>query len=67
VASSTGPLWFDAADDTFRQAWQQRMNQHQERLQHCLRVAAVTSIGVSTGEHPRLALRALMAGGGRLG
>jgi hypothetical protein len=43
------------------------MNQHQERLQHCLRVAAVTSIGVSTGEHPRLALRALMAGGGRLG
>lgn len=67
VASAIGPLWFDAADNTFRQAWQQRMNQHQERLQHCLRVAAVTRIDVSTGEHPRLALRALMAGGGRLG
>jgi len=67
VASATGPLWFDAADNTFRQAWQQRINQHQERLQHCLRVAAVTRIDVSTGEHPRLALRALMAGGGRLG
>jgi len=67
VASAAGPLWFDAADSAFRQAWQRRMNQHQTRLQHCLRMAAVTSIDVSTGEHPRLALRALMAGGGRLG
>jgi uncharacterized protein (DUF58 family) len=67
VASAAGPLWFDAGDRAFRLAWQRRMDQHQERLQHCLRVAAVTSIDVSTGEHPRLALRALMAGGGRLG
>jgi uncharacterized protein (DUF58 family) len=67
VAGAAGPLWFDAGDSAFRQAWQQRMDQHQERLQHCLRVAAVTRIDVSTGEHPRLALRALMAGGGRLG
>ena len=67
VASATGPLWFDAADNAFRKAWQQRMGQHQERLQQCLRVAAVNSIDVSTGDHPRFALRALMASGGRLG
>lgn len=66
VAGAEGPLWFNAGDAAFRHAWQQKTAQHQQRLQQYLRLAAIVSTGVSTHEHPRLALRTLMANGGRL-
>lgn len=67
VAGPDGPIWFDAGNPRFQQAWQERMAAHEAQLASCFRTAGVTSATVSTGEDPASALRSLLGSRGRIG
>lgn len=67
VAGPEGPVWFDAANTRFQQAWRRKVDAHEARLDHCFRTSGVASAMVSTGEEPTVALKALLGPGGRIG
>ncbi len=66
IASPNGPLWFDAGDSRFQAAYSARVQQHEHRLAHCFRRAAVGAQTVSTAENPAHALKALLGPRGQL-
>lgn len=67
VAGPTGPVWFDAANPRFQQAWHAKVASHQRQLEDCFRTSGVIAASVSTGEDPATALKALLGPGGRIG
>lgn len=67
VAGPGGPVWFDAANTRFQQAWRRKVDSHEARLEHCFRTSGVASAMVSTGDDPAVALKALLGPGGRIG
>ena len=67
VAGPDGPIWFDASNPRFQQAWQGKIDAHEQRLADCFRASGVASATLSTGEDPATALRLLLGPGGRIG
>lgn len=66
VAGPRGPLWFDAANPSFRKAWQEKVTDHEQQLAECFRTAGVASATISTDDAPTEALRLLLGPGGRI-
>lgn len=66
VATSSGPLWFDAGNPTFRKAWQERIQAHEARLNSCFHTAGADHAILGTGDDPATLLRTLLRPGGRL-
>lgn len=67
VAGPDGPVWFDAGNPRFQDAWRQKVASHEARLDQCFRTSGVAASMVSTGEDPAVALKALLGPGGRIG
>lgn len=67
VAGPEGPIWFDAGNPRFQQAWRERITAHETRLASCFRTAGVVSATVSTGEEPASVLKSLLGPRGRIG
>ena len=67
VAGPDGPIWFDASNPRFQQAWQGKIDAHEQRLADCFRASGVASATLSTGEDPAKTLRLLLGPGGRIG
>jgi len=66
VATPDGPVWFDASDSAFQQAWKDRLAQHEHQLASCFRTSGVLAATVATSEDPATALRHLLGPGGRV-
>ncbi|PPK51953.1 DUF58 domain-containing protein [Marinobacter persicus] len=66
VAGPDGPLWFDAGNPVFREAWQQKVDSHEQQLNECFRTTGVGFTTVVTGEAPTESLRRLLGPGGRI-
>ncbi len=67
VAGPDGPVWFDAANTRFQEAWHRKVQEHEQRLQQCFRGSGVTAATVPTGEDPATLLKSLLGPGGRIG
>lgn len=67
VAGPDGPVWFDAANTKFQQAWRKKVEDHQALLDSCFRMSGVGAAILSTDDDPAAALRALLGPGGRIG
>lgn len=66
VAGPQGPLWFDAGNPSFRNAWQQKVAAHEQQLAECFRTAGVASATITTEQVPTEAMRLLLGPGGRI-
>lgn len=66
VATTSGPLWFDAGNPAFRRAWQDRVQAHEAQLDNCLRAAGADHATLSTGDEPAGLVRTLLRPGGRI-
>lgn len=67
VAGPDGPVWFDASNTRFQEAWRRKVEHHEARLEECFRTSGVATATVSTGDDPALTLKALLGPGGRIG
>jgi uncharacterized protein (DUF58 family) len=67
VAGPDGPVWFDAANSRFKEAWRNKVKEHQTLLESCFRTSGVGAATIGTGDDPATALRALLGPGGRIG
>jgi uncharacterized protein (DUF58 family) len=67
VAGPEGPVWFDAANTRFKEAWRHKVEEHQALLERCFRTSGVGAATLSTSDDPATALRALLGPGGRIG
>lgn len=67
VAGPEGPVWFDAANPRFQDAWRQKVDAHETRLEHCFRTSGVIASTVSTADEPATTLKTLLGPGGRIG
>lgn len=67
VAGAGGPVWFDASNSSFQQAWHEKTARHEARLEECFRLSGVWSTRVSTREPPAASLKAILGPGGRIG
>jgi len=67
VAGPEGPIWFDAGNPRFQQAWRERIESHEARLASCFRTAGVVSATVSTNDDPATVLKSLLGPRGQIG
>jgi uncharacterized protein (DUF58 family) len=67
VAGPDGPVWFDAGNAKFQEAWHLKVNEHQALLETCFRTSGVSAAMISTDDDPAATLRALLGPGGRIG
>lgn len=67
VAGPDGPVWFDAANPRFQEAWRRKVDSHEARLEHCFRTSGVAASTVSTADEPAATLKSLLGPGGRIG
>ncbi|HTN35268.1 MAG TPA: DUF58 domain-containing protein [Marinobacter sp.] len=67
VAGPEGPVWFDAANKKFQEAWSKKVDDHQALLETCFRISGVNAALVATDDDPTTTLRALLGPGGRIG
>lgn len=67
VAGPDGPIWFDASNPAFQQAWRDKVATHEQQLAECFRTTGVLSATIMTDEQPAAALRLLLGPGGRIG
>lgn len=67
VAGPEGPVWFDASNRSFQQAWREKTAAHESRLKDCFRLSGVNAVDISTGESPAASLQAVLGPGGRIG
>ena len=67
VAGPDGPVWFDAANPRFQEAWRRKVDSHEARLEHCFRTSGVAASSVSTADEPAATLKSLLGPGGRIG
>ncbi|MBZ2168326.1 DUF58 domain-containing protein [Marinobacter sp. F4216] len=67
VAGPQGPVWFDAGNHRFQEAWHQKVAEHEATLQDCFRKSQVATALFSTGDDPASILKTLLAPGGRIG
>jgi len=66
VATPRGPVWLDAGDRTFREAFEDQVTQQEQQLEEAFRRAGVTPAVVSTAEAPSQVLRRVLGPRGRL-
>jgi len=67
VAGAEGPVWFDASNRSFQQAWREKINRHETALEECFRLSGVQATDVSTREAPAASLKSILGPGGRIG
>lgn len=67
VAGPDGPVWFDAANSRFQDAWRRKVDDHETRLERCFRTSGVAASTVSTAGEPAATLKTLLGPGGRIG
>src|SRR5690554_46011 len=67
VAGAEGPVWFDASNSNFQQAWREKITHHEARLEECFRLSGVWASKVSTHESPAVSLKSILGPGGRIG
>lgn len=67
VAGEDGPVWFDAGNPTFQQAWHDKVAHHEAELDDCFRTAGVRPATVMTGDEPAIVLQSLLGPRGRIG
>ncbi|PHQ16448.1 DUF58 domain-containing protein [Marinobacter profundi] len=66
VAGPEGPIWFNAGDRQFREAWAGRLDRHEQALATCFRTAGVLPAVVSTIDAPAHSLQGLLGPRGRI-
>lgn len=66
VAGPEGPVWFDAANPSFRSAYTNRVRHHEDRLAQCFLRSAVDAHTVSTGDDPARILKSMLGPRGQL-
>ncbi|WP_417545165.1 DUF58 domain-containing protein [Marinobacter sp.] len=67
IAGADGPVWFDASNSSFQQAWSEKISRHETALEECFRLAGVGATDVSTREAPAVSLKSILGPGGRIG
>lgn len=67
IAGPDGPVWFDASNTRFQEAWHRKVEIHEARLEECFRTSGVAAATIATGDDPALVLKALLGPGGRIG
>ncbi|OHY73077.1 DUF58 domain-containing protein [Marinobacter sp. AC-23] len=67
VAGAEGPVWFDASNRSFQQAWHKKITRHEATLEECFRLSGVGATSISTQEAPAISLRSILGPGGRIG
>ncbi|WP_417513900.1 DUF58 domain-containing protein [Marinobacter sp.] len=67
IAGAEGPVWFDASNKSFQQAWQEKITRHKATLAECFRLSGVRATDVSTREAPAVSLQSILGPGGRIG
>ena len=67
VAGAEGPVWFDASNSSFQQAWRDKIDRHETALEECFRLSGVHATDVSTREAPAVSLKSILGPGGRIG
>lgn len=67
VAGPDGPVWFDASNRRFQQAWAARLARHEHRFRECFRTAGITPGTILTSEDPARALQPLLGPRGQTG
>ncbi|MBL1274145.1 MAG: DUF58 domain-containing protein [Oceanospirillales bacterium] len=67
VAGAEGPVWFDASNRSFQQAWREKTNRHETALEECFRLSGIQATDVSTREAPAVSLKSILGPGGRIG
>ncbi|MBW0146716.1 DUF58 domain-containing protein [Marinobacter arenosus] len=67
VAGADGPVWFDAGNARFQDAWHRKVNAHEAQLEECFRTAGVAAATLSTADDPAVVLKTLLGPGGRIG
>ena len=67
VAGDEGPVWFDAGNPRFQQAWQDKVQHHEAALADCFRTSGVRPATVMTGDEPAFVLQSLLGPRGRIG
>ncbi|WP_100639478.1 DUF58 domain-containing protein [Marinobacter salexigens] len=67
IAGIDGPIWFDASNNSFQQAWHDKTTQHEARLEECFRLSGVRATNISTRKAPALSLKPILGPGGRIG
>lgn len=67
IAGEDGPVWFDASNSNFQQAWREKTIQHEARLEECFRLSGIRATDISTGEAPAVSLKSILGPGGRIG
>ena len=67
VAGPEGPVWFDASNRRFRQAWEDKVAHHEHRFRECFRTAGIIPATLLTTDDPARALQPLLGPGGQIG
>lgn len=67
IAGAEGPVWFDASNSSFQQAWRAKIADHDAKLEECFRLSGVRATDVSTQEAPAISLKSILGPGGRIG
>tara|TARA_R110002095_G_scaffold191988_1_gene169727 strand:- start:600 stop:1379 length:780 start_codon:yes stop_codon:yes gene_type:complete len=67
IAGADGPVWFDASNSSFQQAWREKITRHETALEDCFRLSGVGATDVSTREAPAVSLKSILGPGGRIG
>ena len=67
VAGDGGPVWFDAGNPKFQQAWHDKVAHHEAELAECFRTSGVQPATVMTSDEPAIILQALLGPRGRIG
>ena len=67
IAGTDGPVWFDASNSNFQQAWREKITRHETVLEECFRLSGVQATDVSTREAPAVSLKSILGPGGRIG
>jgi hypothetical protein len=67
VAGPEGPVWFDASNRRFRQAWEEKVAHHEHRFRECFRTAGIIPATLLTTDDPARALQPLLGPRGQIG
>lgn len=67
IAGTEGPVWFDASNKSFQQAWHEKITRHEATLAECFRLSGVRTTDVSTREAAAVSLQTILGPGGRIG
>lgn len=67
VAGPEGPVWFDAGNRRFQQAWAEKVAAHEHAFRECFRTAGIVPASIMTTDDPARALQPLLGPRGQTG